>query len=186
MPTDGELLRALGKADLGSHGRSIFVALIRVADWASGVIPNRFQPRNLEVVAAEAGMSPSTAERAIRHLERHGWVTRHKGTAPGRHGRTVAYQLHIGQPCDCGTGRPAPMTAAERARNYRERERMKSRQPDVTADLIPRQRDVTYHVRDRDDFPGQSTRGAEVGRDEGVRGWAWPDDSVGAEVNEAS
>jgi hypothetical protein len=138
-------------------------------------------------------MSARSVNRSLDHLALHGWVLRTVGTAPGRHGRAVAYVLDLGRPCACRPERTEPMTGAQRAQRFRDRR--KQRQIGVTEPGISRQIGVTYNATRRYEDAGQDESCADEGRDEGRRGgewygdvasWAWPEGSHGAEVNEAS
>jgi len=70
-------------------------------------------PRELKFsrLQARCGVSGRTVQRALEHLERHGWITRTK-LAGGK----VRHDLHIGEPCECRpVGAPAgPARVCER------------------------------------------------------------------------
>jgi hypothetical protein len=176
-----QLKRAIRATRFRQRDRDVLRYLVDIADWGTATIPSRFQPRSLDELAWQLGISTSTVQRALDHLVMHGWVTRTRRQSPGRQGAGIAYGLEVGRPCDCRDSRPRPMTGAERARRFRAR---KQRQIDVTEDGIQRQNLVTYNVTSRYEAAGHAGFPAEEGREEGEGGWmGWPEGSVGAEVN---
>jgi predicted GIY-YIG superfamily endonuclease len=56
-------------------------------------------PRRIETVARGCGMTPRQVERALAHLERHGWASRVDGKR----------LLMAGQDCDCKAIPPVPI-----------------------------------------------------------------------------
>jgi hypothetical protein len=197
LTREQEIKAALKAARLPSRDRNLFRDLFEKADWGTALLPNRFQPRNIDELARIAGVSARTAQRSLDHLVLHGWITKGPRTAPGRHGRAITYGFQPGEDCRCKPDRAEPLTAAERARRYRER---KQRQIGVTPEGISRQECVTYNATESDGFAGQNARRAEEGRDEGNGGgkprrnaegdymggpvvWDWPAGSYGEEAN---
>jgi predicted transcriptional regulator len=170
LDREHELRKGIRAAtSLPSRDFRIYSALLDRADWKSAVIPNRFQPRNIDALAREAGMSARSVNRSLDHLALHGWVARTIGTAPGRHGRAVAYALSLGEACSCKPARPEPLTGAERAQRFRDRR--KQRQPGVTHEWISRQIGVAYNANPRYETGSDQRVCAEEGRDEGSSGW---------------
>jgi predicted transcriptional regulator len=185
-----ELKRAIKAARLPSRDRNLLRDLLEIADWGTAVLPSRFQPRNIDDVARIAGVSARTAQRSLDHLAQHGWITRTQRAKPGRQGRAVTYGFQAGEDCECRAARPAPMTGAERAQRFRDR---KQRQIGVTEHGIQRQESVTYNATQCYESAGQAPVSSERAVTRGNRGgdylggpvnWDWPEDSVGAEVNE--
>lgn len=180
LTREQELKKAIESARLPPRDLTVLRALFKRADWTTAIIPNRFQPRSHEDLAGP-GLSVRSVQRALDHLVMHGWVTRQPRKSPGRQGRAIAYGVEFGKDCDCEPDRPPPMTGAERARRWRE----KQRQIGVTQTGIQRQIGVTYNATPRYEDAGQGPVSAEEGREEGEWKWGWPEDSVGAEVNQA-
>lgn len=185
------LKRAIKAARLPARDRNLFRDLLETADWKTAILPNRFQPRNMEALARTAGVSPRTAQRAVDHLAMHGWITRTRNEKPGRQGRSVVYGFEVGEPCWCRPEQGVPLSGVDRTRRWREK---KQRQIGVTNPGIQRQDAVTFDATESSPSAGQDGFGAEEGRDEGSREgeglsaeldpWGWPEDSIGAEMNE--
>lgn len=74
----------------------------------------------LDLRAECGGMCDSTLTRSLDHLKRHGWLTITRGGGKGNPSR---YELTRGERCACRDGRGHPMTAAERKRKSRARQR---------------------------------------------------------------
>lgn len=192
--TDKQLKDAMERADMPPRDYRIFGALVSRVDWKTGLLPERFQPRSLEKLAAQCRMSKTAAAEGLNHLESHGWVTRDR-QEPGR-GRPTLYGVRIGMDCDCkpAAKQDRPRTDAERMRDYRARKASGirvTRSPEIR---------VTKRPAERNDAAGQEPFLAERARDEGKgegrpwrdeRGdytggpvaWDWPEDSIGAEMN---
>jgi hypothetical protein len=115
-----ELRRAVKAARLPPYAVVVFDALLSRADWATGMIPARHQPRSLTELAGWSGLSRRHTANALNVLEWHGWVRRDRPPELRRGLSTVYWLNH-------GSARPAgvrePMTDAERARRYRQRKR---------------------------------------------------------------
>lgn len=182
--TDKQLCDAIETADVPPRDHRVFTALVYRADWDTGVIPDRFQDRSMEALAARCRMSAASTAHALVHLERHGWVGRER-MPPGRD-RPTRYALSIGRDCDCPkVPKQRSRTDAERAHDYRERQKA-SRKISVTEAGSSQEIPVTRHGSERDEDVGQGQVPAEEGRDEGNR-WGvmenWPDDTIGNEIN---
>jgi hypothetical protein len=81
-----ELKAAIEKADLPARDYRVYRALLERAEWKSAKILDRFQPRSLN------------------HLQRHGWLVRHRHFSDngiGGRGHPTTYQLEHGRGCDC-------------------------------------------------------------------------------------
>ena len=167
-PTQEQLLStAIEKARMPARDYRVFRALFKRAAWGSAVIPAKFQPRSLKVIARDTGgLSEATVKRSLNHLEEHGWIVRARDAFKGR-GHSTAYGLTIGEDCDCNSGRPEPKSGAERAKRYRDRK--KAAQVPVTqgqeSGSICRdeaaQIDVTKRLTSRDEPAGQAAFCAE-------------------------
>jgi predicted transcriptional regulator len=184
-----ELKRAIKAARLPSRDRNLFRDLLETANWKSAVLPDRFQPRNMDELARIAGVSTRTALRSVDHLEKHGWITRTRNPKPGRQGRAITYGFEVGESCWCTPDRPAAASGIDRTRKWRER---KQRQICVTDPAFQRQDAVTIDARERHGIAGQNPSPAEEGRDEGKRSgdylggavqWDWPEGSYGEKAN---
>ena len=112
--------KAAERADLPPRDHRVLAALLARAG-VHGVIPDRKQPASIEKLAAAAHYGYANTQIGIRHLEKHGWVTRAKGDFAG--GRFTRYALMIGTDCDCRPLARKPMTDVERARRCRDRKR---------------------------------------------------------------
>lgn len=177
QPTQEQLLaRAIDKARMPAYDYRVFRALFRRAAWGSAIIPAKFQPRSLKVIARDAQCSEATVKRALRHLERHGWVVRARDAFKGR-GHSTTYGLTVGEDCDCFSGRPEPKSDSERAKRYRDRK--KAAQQTVTqeqgsgSDLRDEaaQICVTKRLTSRDETAGQPPFCAKEGVEGGKGRW---------------
>jgi len=104
MTREAELKAAIVDANLPPRDFKVFMVLMKKATWVTAEIKPQFQPRRLGELAAWCRMSEANVKRALNHLERHGWVVRHrhvtrKGT--GGRSRPTSYQLEHGRDCDC-------------------------------------------------------------------------------------
>ena len=86
-----------------------------------GVIPDRRQPKNRQVIADEACTGHANVGLALAHLEKHGWVSRVRGTLGG--GSFLRYEVSIGEGCDCRPRGRKPLTDAERSQRVRDRKK---------------------------------------------------------------
>jgi len=68
--------------------------------------------------ARSGGMANATLDRALKHLERHGWLARERAAGQGS---PAVYTLHLGLACQCRPGRGHPTTSTERMRKLRAR-----------------------------------------------------------------
>jgi DNA-binding Lrp family transcriptional regulator len=188
-----ELSQAIEKAALPVADYRVYRALMGRADWNTAVIPVRFQPRSLAELAELSKLSVATVKRTLRHLQRHGWIERHRyitDAGIGGRGHPTRYRLDVGADCDCAPDRPEPVSDAERAKRYRQRKKAahgsvtdtpdkaahivvthdgKAAQIDVTTGEKLAQIDVTNRLTSRDEDAGQTAFCAEEGRDEGDR-----------------
>jgi hypothetical protein len=109
-----QLADAIGASNLAASDKSVFRALLDRADYGTAVMQLRFTETQA-AIARKTSHSPRMVRYAIRHLERHGWLTAKGATGPGR---TLDYSLAAGGQCDC-TGRvhqPKADTAAPQRR----------------------------------------------------------------------
>ena len=176
MNRQTELRKAIVGASLPPRDRAIYAVLAERAEWATGEILPRWQPRGLEDLARLCSLPKSVVAVGLNHLELHKWIERDR--SPGGPGRTTRYRLGIGAACDCRPARGEPVSEAERSRRYRARRKLSGirvtlttleasgsavTQPPVTV-RIPRDArgaqlsgiHVTNCPAVSDDFPGQS------------------------------
>jgi hypothetical protein len=170
LTREQQLAHAIDKADLPPRDYRIYRALFKRADWKTGVIPARWQPRSLRDIATDTHLGVATICRSLNHLESHGWITRHR-TTPGR-GHATTYELLTGMDCDCITGRPEPMTGSQRTQLWRARKKAshpsvtqpeKASQIDVTTGEKASQIDVTKRLNTRHTIAGQTPNHAKEG-----------------------
>lgn len=162
-----ELWDAILGAEVTPSDFRVYVTLLKLADFGTAEIPDRFQPRSLVKLAERCHISLAGTKRSVSHLQRHGWLERHRNltaTGIGGRGHPTRYKLLIGRDCDCqkrAHGEPVPV------------------EKEAQAEPINRLTSLTVSA-------GQEPRGDEraVRRGEGWGGW--PEDSHGAEVNEAT
>ena len=172
MPTprqqtrEQELWDAILGAEVTPSDFRVFVTLLRLADYGTAEIPDRFQPRSLVKLAERCHISLAGVKRSVGHLQRHGWLERHRNlTASGIGGRghPTRYKLMIGRDCDC----------------------KKAAQPEPVPDEKQAQAEPINRLTAVPVSAGQESCGDERAVRGEIGGWAWPEDSVGAEVNEA-
>jgi predicted GIY-YIG superfamily endonuclease len=123
--TRASIGKAAERAKLPPRDHRILMALLALAR-RSGEIPDSKQPSSIEKLAQAAHYGHANTQLALRHLEKHGWVTRTKGKLAG--GSFTRYAVMIGTDCGCRTraGQPVTgraMTDVERARRYRDRKK---------------------------------------------------------------
>jgi hypothetical protein len=109
-----QLADAIGASNLTASDKSVFRALLDRADYGTAVMQHRFTETQA-TIARKTSHSQRMVRYAIRHLERHGWLTAKGKTGPGL---TLDYSLTAGGHCDC-TGRvhePKPDSAAAQRR----------------------------------------------------------------------
>jgi len=109
-----QLADAIGASNLRASDKSVYRALLDRADYGTAVMQHRFTETQA-TIARKTSHSPRMVRYAIRHLERHGWLTANGKTGPGR---PLNYSLAAGSSCDC-TGRvhqPEPDTPAPQRR----------------------------------------------------------------------
>jgi hypothetical protein len=109
-----QLADAIGASNLRASDKSVYRALLDRADYGTAVMQHRFTETQA-TIARKTSHSPRMVRYAIRHLERHGWLTANGKTGPGR---PLNYSLAAGSSCDC-TGRvhqPEPDTPAPKRR----------------------------------------------------------------------
>ena len=180
MTREQELEKAIDRAVLPPRDYRIYRALFKRADWKTGMIPARWQPRSLRDIARDAHLDKATVCRGLNHLESHGWVARRR-VVPGR-GHATVYELMAGMDCDCFKERPEPVTDAERMRWYRRRKKesttKEASQIDVTQPNEASQIDVTKRRSERNEVAGQGPFPAkrDATRGKGKRDMkSWPD-----------
>jgi hypothetical protein len=119
-----ELRRAVKQANLPLSVVVTVDALLSRADWATGLIPEKHQPRSVRELARWAGISTSVCETALNTGRDFGWIERHSPRVLFR-GLSTTYQVRMGRK------RPErePMSEAERARRYRQRKKQRTGSP---------------------------------------------------------
>lgn len=87
--------------------RWVFTVLLTTADWGTAFLPDRFQPGSLIKLAEKCQVSKATVKRSVGHLQRHGWLERHRNLTDngiGGRGHPTRYVLNLGRSCDCSKG----------------------------------------------------------------------------------
>lgn len=114
-----KLWAAILGADLTPSDFRVYVTLLKLADFGTAEIPARFQPRSLAKLAERCHISLAGVKRSVGHLQRHGWLERHRNiTASGIGGRghPTTYRLLAGRDCDCPKGaQPEPVKRNKQA-----------------------------------------------------------------------
>src|ERR1700746_483503 len=101
---EAELKAAIVDADMPPRDFKVLMVLMKRAAWVTAEIKPQFQPRSLRELAAWCRMSEANVKRALSHLQRHGWVVRHRHLTDkgiGGRGHPTRYQLDHGRDCDC-------------------------------------------------------------------------------------
>lgn len=146
--TRAAIANAAERARLLPRDHRVMMALLARAT-ASGLIPDRYQPRNVSAIASAAHFGQENVRLALRHLQKHGWVTATKGKLAG--GRFVRYTVAIGLDCDCpDRGRSLSrkaMSDVERARRSRLRREGVEVDPAATVGP-PEERTAVYRFFD--------------------------------------
>lgn len=88
------------RSNLPPSDKAGFRCLLDKADYATAELPPEFTPTQKDI-ARQIRVTVLTVKRAMRHLERHGWLQVTGTTGPGK---TRRYTLTVGTDCDC-TGR---------------------------------------------------------------------------------
>jgi hypothetical protein len=111
------------KARLPASAVVLYDTLVDRTDWATGHLPDKYQPRSLVELARWAGQAKSVAAGSLDVLERYGWVRRNKPTIL-RRGLSTTYQPQEGR----ARPRPerTPASGAERSRRWRARQQSRS------------------------------------------------------------
>lgn len=91
-----ELRKALEEADICDRDYRILAALLYRADWTTGEIPDRFQPKGLAQLARWAHMSRAKLCRGLDNAEQLGWLKRGRYHRAGR-GQFTTYQVTAGR-----------------------------------------------------------------------------------------
>jgi hypothetical protein len=78
-----QLADAIGASNLRASDKSVYRALLDRADYGTAVMQHRFTETQA-TIARKTSHSPRMVRYAIRHLERHGWLTANGKTGPGR------------------------------------------------------------------------------------------------------
>lgn len=161
-----ELWAAIIGADITPSDFRLYVTLLKLADFRTADIPGKFQPRSLVKLAEKCHLSLAGTKRSVAHLQRHGWLERHRNITSngiGGRGHPTAYKLLAGRDCDC----TKPAQAEPVKRNKRAQAEPINR---LTARVVPAVQEPVCAER--------AVRG-EVGEGE-----AWPAGSVGQRANE--
>ena len=137
--------------------------------WGTAEIQKRWQPRSLKKLAGLAHMSKANLCYGLDHLERHGWVIRHRQATLGR-GYSTAYSLEVGKDCECRSEVSKPQTL---------------NRPEVSkawTGKCPKGRGITPG---QDPVPAKSVTEEEISKEDGqVPGWpGWPSGTIGAWEN---
>jgi Helix-turn-helix domain len=107
-----EAERLIGRSDLTTADRIVFLRLCNRADNLTAEIPAKFTP-SLAKLAAETSLHVSTVARSLAHLEQHRWIQRErtKGGRRRRDGtnhRTRYLLIACGTPLPCDCPRKPP------------------------------------------------------------------------------
>lgn len=162
-----ELWTAILAAEVTPSDFRVYVTLLKLADFGTAEIPVQFQPRSLVKLAERCHISLAGTKRSVGHLQRHGWLERHRNiTASGVGGRghPTLYKLLPGRDCDC------PKQA--------QREPV-SRKKQAQAEPINRLTTSSVSAGQPAFGAERAVRG-EVGR---VVMEEWPSGTVGSEIN---
>jgi len=160
LTREQELWDAILGAEVTPSDFRVYVTLLKMADFGTAEIPDRFQPRSLVKLAERCHISLAGVKRSVGHLQRHGWLERHRNLTPsgiGGRGHPTRYKLLAGRDCDCqkqAHSEPVPVE--------------KEAQPE------PINRLTTPVVS-----AGQEPRGDERAVRRGKGGWDWPAGSWG-------
>lgn len=199
-----ELKATLLSARIPASDHRIMSVLQGRAEWKTGVIQSRFQPRSLEQLADWCGLSLATVKRSLNRLDEHGWLVRSYQSFGGGRGRNTEYQLSPGRDYGLDRSKP-PLPDAVRARQYRARKKAahedvtvgqpKPAHEDVTIGQKPAQNDVSNRLTSRNDaaaqmpFSAKSVLDVEVVvgesfQDQQQEDWrVWPPGSIGEDMN---
>ena len=118
LTREQELKAAIDKADVTPSDFRIFVTLLWLSDFGTAEIPDRFQPRSLVKLAEHCHISLAGTKRSISHLQRHGWIERHRNVTEagiGGRGHGTRYKLLVGHDCDCKQAHAEPLSARKQA-----------------------------------------------------------------------
>jgi predicted transcriptional regulator len=181
MPTprqqtrEQELWDAILGAELTPADFRVYVTLLKLADFGTAEIPDRFQPRSLIKLAERCHVSLATVKRSVGHLQRHGWLERHRNITEsgiGGRGHPTRYKLLLGQDCTCKGAQIEPVPSKKQAQ-FEPRNRL------TGADVSAGRRPVVAERAVR----GEEVMGEYLG---GPVSWetGWPSNSIGDEVNE--
>jgi DNA-binding MarR family transcriptional regulator len=160
----------------------VFNHLLNVADFSTSFLPDRFQPRSLKTLAADCHVSVSQVKYSVGHLQRHGWLLRHRNLTDqgiGGRGHPTRYVLEIGHDCDCKSGQPV---AGSRKKGATECPAKGPQEATVSAGHPPVSagRAVAGGKREGRRKPWIDEHGDYTG---GPVAWEWPADSYGEEAN---
>jgi hypothetical protein len=92
---------------LTTADRWVFTVLLTMADFGTAHLPERFQPRSIAELAKKCNVSARQVNYSVGHLQRHGWLERHRNIRPATCSSTAR----------TATVKHA-LTAQLRARNY--------------------------------------------------------------------
>jgi hypothetical protein len=103
-----QLADAIQASNLPASDKSVYRYLLDRADYGTVEMPAKFAPKQA-VIARKTSHSLRQVRYAIRHLERHEWLTAAGRTGPGKSRR---YTLSAGTGCNCAGRVHVPGTAA--------------------------------------------------------------------------
>jgi hypothetical protein len=164
-----QLWAAILPADITPSDFRLYVTLLKKANFGTAEIPYQFQPRSLVKLAQLCVLSLATTKRSVAHLERHGWLERHRNvTASGVGGRghPTTYELLIGRDCDCKGAQREPVASGKQAQD----------------DTVNR---LTGERISAGDWPVPAVLGVERERVEREQAFGWPAGSMGEWENSA-
>ena len=164
--------------------RWVFDTLLWTADFGTAFLPDRFQPRSLLQLAEKSFVSARQLKYSLDHLQRHGWLERHRvfsDTGIGGRGKPTRYVLCPRPVLRLQTGQPVPqLRRLKRALSAQE-----------TGQRLPAPAQVRCRFLLVGPWQGKKV-GKAVSHGENEAGdytggpvsWSWPADSSGAAVNE--
>jgi hypothetical protein len=158
----------------------VFNHLLNVADFATARLPDPFQPRSLTALADDCHVSMSQVKYSVGHLQRHGWLERHRNiTDKGIGGRKhpTRYVLKLGRDCDCKTGQPV---AGSRKKGGSECPINRPQEVAISAGQVPVPAGRAVAGGKGGEKPWRDAEGNYLG---GPVSWDWDADSYGAEAN---
>ena len=158
--------------------RWVFDTLLWMADYGTAFLPDRFQPRSLAQLAGKSFVSARQVKYSLSHLQRHGWLERHRvisETGIGGRGNRTRYVLCAGRSCDCKGGTQCTVPAGKQGSQCTGN---RAESPHVAAGQAPDAAGRAVAGEVREGKPWRDEQGDYTGGPV-----TWPGDSVGAEVN---